>query len=141
MGWKSSALVHEPGTIGFGVWGGSGGQSQRSLIEALFPSHPCITANPCLPRAPRPRISDTDCVSTIIGRVFSYQPSAVELLTSPSTRRAQTPLHHRKSMNFEACFQSHKTRKNCPMASKKSKTSTPKSMKNDFREKLFFAIL
>ena len=40
------------------------------------------SASACLPWAPRLRIWDTVCFSTVIGPVFSYQPSAVKSFTS-----------------------------------------------------------
>ena len=105
------------------------------------------SAGPCLPRAPRLRISDTVRFSTVIDHAFSYQTSAVKLFTGPkmswfsvATCRSLNPDPPRKLIHFPACLQGSKHQKNCSQGFKKQQTSTPTSITNDFCEHFVFAI-
>ena len=50
------------------------------------------------------------------------------------------PLHHQNSINVQACFQGSKNQKNCSQGFLKPRKNYPKSIKNNFCEKLFFVI-
>ena len=72
-------------------------RSAASVNSERFPS----SAGPCLSRAPRLRIYNTVCFSTVIGPAFSFQPSAVKGFTGlkflaiySATRPTLDPLHH-----------------------------------------------
>ena len=81
--------------------------------------------------------------STIRGHACS---SAIRLcfylfkrLKSDVYRRSQDPFASQKSLYFQACFQGPKSQKSGSQGIQKTTKSTPKSIKNDFREKSIFA--
>ena len=81
------------------------------------------------------------CYSAL--RLCFYIPRGLKSGSDSATRSlAQDPLHHKKSLYFQACFQGSRNQKNgSPGLKKTIKNRLRNLQKNDFREKSIFAIL